>query len=319
MFINKYFSMAVTLAALTTVATGCSDSDNWTPGPDINPGCMTVYFGEMSSYNIIVEPDDSRIIPVTVGRAVTDMAANVSIIVDKCPEGAVVPESVSFEAGQQTATLYIDIENMPSKSRGEIAIKLPDDMTTPYGAGTSSLSLNINVSGAWLPVSEDALLSITNTSGDNLYPVMKTSLMVLDGTDNFKLTDFCGSGLDLVFTMSSPGNGWTYFKPVKNFIDAEVAYSAIGFGDYEFDGGWFLYDTKKAEYPCWSPDGVTYPEIDYLEFEDKLCYMQLISGDDNKGWMYMSPYIYFSDNTGSYVNINVDFTTIYTPFSGDSE
>lgn len=304
---HKYIRVAVAAVA-AVLATACSDSDNWAPGPDTPADCQQVYFAEMSSYNIVVEPDDSRLIPVTIGRANTDKATTVSIIKKECPEGAIVPASVEFAADQQLATIYIDIENMPSKSKGTVSLALPDDMTSPYGAGTSSLTFDVNVSGAWIPVASE----VTFSSG--YYPDMTTVLYNLDGTDNFKLADFFGSGLDLVFVMNTPGNGWTYITPIKNFIDAEEAYSIFGWGEYPYDGGWFLYDTTLDEFPSWSPDGVTYPEISYAEFDDIYCYMNLISDADNNGYIYMSPYVTFADSTGAYLDLYFTFKTEFTPY-----
>lgn len=314
MRINRYISTAAILVSLTAISTACSDSDNWKPGPETNPGNMSVYFGEMTSYNIVVEPDDSRLIPVTIGRSNTDEAVTVPLIVTQCPEGAIVPQSVDFAPEQQAATIYIDLENMPSKSRGTISIDLPEDLTSPYGAGTTSLTFNVNISGAWIPVSED----VTLTTGD-VYPAMTTKLYYLDGTNNFKLPDFFGSGIDLVFTMNTPGNGWTYITPIKNYVDAAIAYPEFGWGEYTYDGGWFLYDDAADEYPYWSPDGATYPEISLLEFENAYAYMQLISDDANSGYIYFAPYAYLGDGSGKYLTMNYSFTTTFTPYTTETE
>lgn len=309
---NRYIGLSLTMAALSTLATGCSNDDNWQPGPDTNPGCMTMYFGQMPTYNIILEPDDSRLIPVTVGRANTQEAATIDIIAEECPVGAVIPTTVTFAPDQQETTIYVDLENMPPKSRGTVKIGFADEVTSPYGAGTATLSFNVTVSGAWVPVANDAVLSCINFSTqEKIYPDMTTALYNLDGTDNFKLTDFMNSGVDFVFTMVTPGNGWTYIKPTKNYVDCNDAYNDFGWGKPS-DEGWFLYDDTNDEYPYWSPDGATYPEISYIEFAYNYSYMQLIYDDDNHGYMTFSgPYLY---GIARYVTINVDFTTTFTPY-----
>ena len=137
---------------------------------------------------MIIGPDDSRLIPVTVGRGLTDKAAVVNINVVSAPEGVVVPATVEFAANEQTTQFFIDIENMPSKSSGTITLSLPEDVTSPYAAGTSGLSFNVSVSGAWIPVSDNVVLST-----DGVYPDMNTKLYFLDGTNTFKLPDFFGS------------------------------------------------------------------------------------------------------------------------------
>lgn len=292
--------------------TGCTDSDDWQPGPDTAPDCMGVYFGETAS-SLIVGPDDSRLIPITIGRSKSDQAATVDINVVSAPEGVSVPSTVEFAANEQTKQFFIDIENMASKSSGTISLALPEDATSPYSAGTPSLSIDVTVSGAWIPVSND----VTLNTGD-IYPEMKTKLYYLDGTNTFKLPDFFGSGLDLKFEMSTPGNGWTNFTPTVNYIDNKTVWADKGWGE-PYSAGWFLYDTATNEFPYWSPDGVTYPEIDMLEFENDGCYMQLIEDDSNSGYIVFNyAYIYYGDGSGKYVTLTYTFNTEYTPFQSST-
>lgn len=309
---KKYIFASLCVSALMMTTTGCTDSDDWQPGPDTAPDCMGVYFGETAS-NLIVGPDDSRLIPITIGRSKSDQAATVDINVVSAPEGVSVPSTVEFAANEQTKQFFIDIENMASKSSGTISLALPEDATSPYSAGTPSLSIDVTVSGAWIPVSND----VTLNTGD-IYPEMKTKLYYLDGTNTFKLPDFFGSGLDLKFEMSTPGNGWTNFTPTVNYIDNKTVWADKGWGE-PYSAGWFLYDTATNEFPYWSPDGVTYPEIDMLEFENDGCYMQLIEDDSNSGYIVFNyAYIYYGDGSGKYVTLTYTFNTEYTPFQSST-
>lgn len=309
---KKYIFASLCVSALVMTTTGCTDSDDWQPGPDTAPDCMGVYFGETAS-SLIVGPDDSRLIPITIGRSKSDQAATVDINVVSAPEGVSVPSTVEFAANEQTKQFFIDIENMASKSSGTISLALPEDATSPYSAGTPSLSIDVTVSGAWIPVSND----VTLNTGD-IYPEMKTKLYYLDGTNTFKLPDFFGSGLDLKFEMSTPGNGWTNFTPTVNYIDNKTVWADKGWGE-PYSAGWFLYDTATNEFPYWSPDGVTYPEIDMLEFENDGCYMQLIEDDSNSGYIVFNyAYIYYGDGSGKYVTLTYTFNTEYTPFQSST-
>lgn len=286
-------------AALITVAASCSD-EKWTPGPDVAPGCLTVYFEPLASYDLVLEPDDSRLIPVTIGRAKTDDAATVAINVVAAPQGVTVPASVDFAAGQQSATIFIDVEDMASKSSGTISLALPDDMTSPYGAGNPDLNLKVTVSGTWMPIGEDAMIYFSKN-----YDPISTKLYILDGTYNFKLPDFLGSGLDFVFTVKNPGSGTLAVTPVKNFIDVHDYWGA----DYAYNG-WILYDQENETLPEWSIDG-SYPDVSVLEFDADYSTI-----DVESGYIFFGPYFTFSDGSAGYIDLYIYFTPLFNPFAG---
>lgn len=299
---NSRYTKALAAFAILISATSCSD-DKWEPGPDVAPDCMSVYFEPMNSYNLIVEPDDSRLIPLTVGRSKTDDAATVNLIVNSCPEGVVVPQSVDFEAGEQAKTVFIDIENMASKSSGTISLAIPENMSSPYSAGNAEISLNVTVSGAWMLVARDAVVSFSQNYAD-----MKTNIYMLDGTHNFKLPDFLGTGFDFTFTVDSPGSGNLRFVPLTNFVDVHDRWGS----DYEYNG-WFLVDPATGEYAQWSPDG-GYPGVQDMEFDSDYSYFNVAGGI-----AYFSTYTTFADASAAFVDINISFTPLFDPFAVPDE
>lgn len=292
-------SLAVVLL-LTTAA--CSNND-WTPGPDVDPGCMTVFFEPIKSYDVVIEPDDSRLFPVTIGRAKTDEAASVAINVVSAPEGVVVPSTVDFEVGQETQTIFIDLENMASKSSGTISLALPENMTSPYGAGNPTLDLNVTVSGAWLPLGEDVVIYFSKN-----YEPINSSLYLLDGTYNFKIPNFLNSGVDFVFTVAEPGEGTLRIIPVKNYMDVKEYWGS----DYSYNG-WVLYDEATETVPEWSIDG-TYPYISLFEFDADYATIDVANG-----YIFFGPYIYFTDGTSNYIDQYIYFTPLFNPFSQPAE
>lgn len=282
--------------ALLATAVSCSEEE-WQPGPDVSPDCMGVYFEQLSSYDLLVGPDDSRQIPITVGRVLTDEAATVNFVVSSCPDGAVVPSSLAFEAGEQSKTLYIDIDGMPSKTSGTVAIAIPEEMTSPYTAGSPDLNLKINVSGKWELFAKDAVVSFSQT-----YPNMTTDIFMLDGTQNFKLPDFLGSGLDFTFTFKNPAAGDFSYVPLSNYQDVHDYWGAT----YEYNG-WFLYDPETGEHPYWAPDGVTY--IADLEFDSDYSY-----GYVSDNYLYFNGWTSFADGSGAFLDIFVTYEPLFNPF-----
>lgn len=295
---NFRYTKALAAVAILMAATSCTD-DKWEPGPDVAPDCMSVYFEPISNYNLIVEPDDSRLIPVTVGRSKTNDAATVNLIVNSCPEGVVVPQSVSFEAGEQAKTVFIDIENMASKSSGTISIAIPENMVSPYSIGNAEISLNVTISGSWLLVARDATVSFTQYYAD-----MKTNIYVLDGTHNFKLPNFLGTGFDFTFTVDNPGSGNLGFVPLTNFIDVHDRWGS----DYTYNG-WFLIDPATATYAQWSPDG-SYPGIQDMEFDSDFSYINVA-----EGIAHFSTYTTYTDGSAAFMDANISFTPLFDPFA----
>lgn len=289
-------------ATLIFAATSCSD-DDWQPGPDVNPDCMTVYFEPLNSYNLIIEPDDSRLIPVTVGRAKYDEAATVPLTVSQKPEGVVIPESVDFAAGEQAKTIFIDIENMASKSSGTVSISIPEELTSPYAAGNAIINLNITVSGAWLPLANNAYYYFD----DDAYPEADADIYMLEGTNNFKIANFLNSGIDFVFTVEEPGTGSLAIIPVRNYLDVSEVWD-----NYDYDG-WVLFDEATYTYPEWSPDG-SFPYIEILEFDPAYANINVGSG-----YIYFSPYFRYTDGTATYHTVWFVFTPLFDPFTDSAE
>lgn len=294
----KYITKTLAVTALFLTATSCSDHE-WEPGPDVSPDCMSAYFEPLGNYNLIVEPDDSRLIPITIGRVRTDDAATLNLVVNSCPEGVVVPTSVFFEAGEQTRTVFIDIENMASKSSGTISLAIPEAMTSPYTAGTPELSFNVTVSGKWELVAKDADVIFSEK-----YAAMKTDLFMLDGTHNFKLPNCLGSGLDFTFTVKEPGSGNLEFVPLSNFKDVHDRWGA----DYEYNG-WFFYNFETGSYASWSPDGSS-PGIQDMEFDSDYSYINF-----TEGVAYFSTYTTYIDASANFVDIYIYFNPIFDPFA----
>ncbi|MCM1297431.1 MAG: hypothetical protein NC311_17980 [Muribaculaceae bacterium] len=302
---NFQYKKALAAIAIMTMVTSCSD-DKWEPGPDVDPSCMTVYFEPLSNYDIILEPDDSRLIPVTIGRAKIDEAASVDIKVISAPEGVVVPSSVDFAAGEQSKTIFIDLENMASKSSGTISLELPEEMTSPYGAGNSAINVNVTVSGAWILLDDNVYFSFAKH-----YQPVYGKIYILEGTYNFKIPNFLNSGLDLQFTVDNPGEGNLKVIPLKNFIDYKDYFGP----DYSYDG-WLFYNQEEQYLPEWSPDG-SYPNITGMEIDYDYGTISIYNNDKGlpEGYMQFTPFISYSDASSGYDGIYVYFDPAFNPFA----
>lgn len=298
----KLIYRALLMVVAGFVATSCSDSDDWTPGPSDNDS-KGVFFREMKKYDILIEADDSRILPVTMGRLDAKDAVEVPLKVVEAPEGVTIPSSVAFAAGESTASFDIDCSGMASKTSGKILVELDPGYGALYGSGSTSLALNVSVSGGWIVVADN--LEIDYEGSSIVYAPETTKLYVLEGTERFKIPNFMHSGLDFVFTVSDKTASYPDVVPYTNAVwFTEVFPDETD--EYEC---WYFYDSANETYPEWSPDG-TEPLITSAMFYGAgYTYIGINKG---KGAFTIST-DYDNGKTGwTYVNLN--FKAAFNPF-----
>lgn len=295
-------------ASLLLLLGACSSDDKWEPGqPDQTK--MGVFFTSMEKYNVTVEADDSHVFTVEVGRIDATDAATVPLKVISCPEGVVVPQAVEFEAGQETSSFMIDVNDMPLKTTGDIVLQIDPAYAAMYGAGTSEMSLTVTIAGGWVVLADDVEISCYINDS---YPVLTTTLWNLEGSNRFKIPDFLGSGVDLVFFASDPTLSYPVIYPFTNY---KYYYELWSSYEDDEDYPWYFYNTEKAVYPSiWTPEG--WPKsIEYLSFylydgTDKGCYFGI-----NKGYGSMEAYIEFADGSGTWEYLEFNFTPKFDPFA----
>lgn len=246
------------LLAAPLLMASCSDSDKWEPGPQEN-NTMGVFFRQLDKYDYSLEPDDNHIVTVNVGRIDSKEAATVPLKVLSCPEGVAIPESVSFDAGEEETSFTIDLTAMPSKTSGEVKLQIDPAYSTLYGQGSSLLEMNVTITGQWIVLADNLVLDYSK--GTYAYPDQTTELLMLEGTQRFKIPNFMNSGVDLVFTVDDPTKSDANIIPFTNCVWYEDLYPEY---DDEYEC-WYLYDTATQTYPMWSPDG-SEPYITYAMF-----------------------------------------------------
>lgn len=300
----KYKSYILLLGAF--LATSCSDNDDWQPG-ESEEDTAGVFFRAIDKYDYTLEADDSRIIPVTLGRANADEAVTVPIEVKTDLKGVVYPSEVSFAAGEDSVTIDIDLTETPSKTAGDIAISLDSRYTTLYGAGSSSFSIHVNIAGSWLVLADDLKVDILDSNSNSVYPTENTKLYFLDGSDRFKIPDFMNSGVDFIFTLDSPSSTWSALIPYTNYMDYSDAFPGESYG-YDV---WYLYDTANSSYPVWSPDG-TEPKITsaiiYYDYEWSYIGIQ-------EGYGSLSVDMGYEDGSYSWNYVDLTFSVLFDPFA----
>lgn len=285
-----------------------SCSDDWTPGPEAED-TMGVYFEVQPSYSYMVQPDDNHLLAIPVGRLDGTQAATIPLKTISCPEGVVVPSNVTFAAGSTQALVTIDVTGMAVKTSGKVELSIDPAYTNIYAAGTSSLTLDIQMTGAWLPVADKVEVSYEDDAYRNVYPVQTSQIFWLDGTDQFKLENFCYSGLDLYFRVKDQNEhqtkGYSEVIPYKNAI----SYAEVFDEDDEYDM-WVLYDTDKEELPSWTPPGAP-ASVDFIAFYSGVDYAYISFTNGYGGFLGDAEY---TDGTWAFLYISLTFKPNFNPF-----
>ena len=103
---KKYIKIAI-FGVLSWALGACSDSVERDPSPTVSPDCVGAYFSETNTYNYELDPAITSI-TLTVGRDKSDAAVTVPVkVLSNSDNIFVIPESVSFAAGESETTLEV--------------------------------------------------------------------------------------------------------------------------------------------------------------------------------------------------------------------
>lgn len=306
------YALATSVFLLGMIATGCSDSDKWTPGPqDTNIG-VSAYFEKPSTTSFIFGSDtapEDMVINIPVMRQDTAGKATVGLILKSDIDGFTCPSSVSFEAGEASSSFSIDCSGIPNSKIYKVTVELAEDQTNTYGIGTNQLTFSA-IKADWLLLSDKARYLYSDFEYKPIYPQTYGELYQLEGTKTFKLTDFFGSGLDMTFECNEPEDQVLY--PLQN-ADFENVYD-----EDKADNGWYLYDEANSDWPSWVPGEVEgYPAISYLLFysisDYNACNM-IYNEDTLYGYIGLTVGINFDNGDFKWGSFQVDFNLKYNPF-----
>ncbi len=290
--------------------TACSESDDWTPGPQDTETGVIAYFPLPNQLSYIFDsegPKEEMAIDVQVSRQITDQAVSFPITVISDVEGVVAPASVDFAAGEASKTITIDCSGLPKGQENKFTLALPADQTDTYGEGMTSVTYSV-INSVWVQMADYARYIYSYSDYSEMYPSTYGDIYQLDGTNLFKLTDFFGSGLDVTFTCDSADD--VVFTPLSNAL----------FIDDSYGGGWDIYNEAEQTYPVWVPGGLSgYPALTNLYLYNDISYSLLRMIYQKKstgyyGYIGLTTYLEFDDGSWNYGAYQVDFTLYKNPF-----
>lgn len=133
--INKIFS-TLGLATLLLGIGACTDEYDYTPAQQVNPDCIKASFTSDGDF-IELDTDALKSVTVTVTRENTSGEVTLALNVLRNDENVFqIPESVTFAAGQSTATFEIAFPNAEIGLEYTYCIALDDDVVDPYSSST---------------------------------------------------------------------------------------------------------------------------------------------------------------------------------------
>lgn len=303
----KLYNIAYSASAaiMMIFAAGCSGSDDWTPGPEDTECGVSAYFPLPSKTSYVFDSEanpDEMTIEVTVSRTNTEEAASVPLSLVSDAEGFSIPANVNFEAGQASSSFLLDCSAIPNGKELAVTITLDPSQTNIYGSGMDELTLSV-IKAQWILISDNVCYNF-----QYVYPKIMSNMYHLEGTTQFKLENFFGSGLDIIF--NSPTKDISAFIPLNNALVIDEALKE-----------WELYDEANDLYPEWYPGGDTSnPMVTYLyvygvgEYYDYTYGDMYYNSSTGYGYMYMSFYLETDDGNWTFCDPYIDFNLKYNPF-----
>lgn len=303
----KIYNIAYSASAalMMVVTAGCSGSDDWTPGPEDTECGVSAYFPipAKTSYVFDSEADpDGFTIEVAVSRKNTAEAISIPLSFASEVEGCSIPETVNFEAGEATSSFTLNCSGIPNGKTLDVTVNLDPAQTDIYGTGMNAVTFSV-IKAQWILIADNLSYNF-----EYIYPRIVSNMYHLEGTNQFKLENFFGSGLDIIF--NCPEKEVTAFIPLNNAIVVD-----------ELAKDWELYDEENVLYPEWYPGGdtsnpmVTYLEVFGIGDSYSYTYGDMYYDDaTGYGYIYMCFYLETDDGNWTYCYPYMDFNLKYNPF-----
>lgn len=273
--------------SIALVAASCSDHD-YNPGEEAfsdNP----VYFNKSNPFSFELEENvTGNEIYLVVSRTKTDQAQTIPIEITYANEGLIIPESISFTAGQKDAELVIKRkETSVENTQMSFDIKIGGGMQNinPYEEldGTATFRGGVTYWGTWHEVA-DVTFTVDESKYSNglqpLYPLLPftsklyTRANVWYRFENFLLNNAKPVPYDFTFTLAGTN---IQPNPREGFFNENGASSSSTRWYFDIPGG-SEGGEKGYRIRCNPPyegqgkEGVEEDYIDYIYFYTGLTY-----------------------------------------------
>lgn len=130
---NKILNIRLALVALASVLfVACTDDYNYEEASPVSSDVAGLYFSSSSTTEEL-EPENPTVKTITVSRMNSTNAGSYKLVVNENTDGAfVVPETVSFAAGESEATFSVDFSNTTPGKAYTLKVGFEDADNNPY-------------------------------------------------------------------------------------------------------------------------------------------------------------------------------------------
>lgn len=230
----------VGVLAATAIAS-CSSNEEYTAGPEPKVGGMSVYFaGDFKQMYISTDKTSSDTIYLvreyTDGDSQKYRASELTVPLKITASDTLLhmSETVTFEAGKDTAILAFSAPNLEINQDVTFSISIPEEYADPYKQRNGSTRLESSVlRGDW-EVLADTILFYSGTT----IPTMGCKLENLGRKNRFRFTNFMNTGNPLVFSI----------KTTENFNSKDLTQNygeIIPLEDYEYNGDYWYFKNNN--------------------------------------------------------------------------
>lgn len=241
---KKFIYQILMVLAIGAGFTACDSDDDYQPGAPTPANSMQVYFDADNTADYVCGPGEQPEIELKVSRVNDSEAAEVPIVCKSASEGLTIPSSVKFEAGQKTASLTIGVGEMEEDKKYSFDLAIDEAYADHYSSqfkGTSHFS-GYALQASWKTYVKDADMTWTINGNQQKWAV---DIERLGSTNRYRIKDFVGSGLDMVFLVGGVASGATSYNKILPYTNY------YSYNDGTVDG-YYLYDSSKGEWPSWT-------------------------------------------------------------------
>ena len=291
---KKIFSSISLLFVAVLCFTACDGKNtDYEPGAPTEASDTKVYFSSSNSADFIEEPGVRDSVIVYLTRTNTQGALSVPITVKTADQALTLPATAEFADGEETAEYIVRFNDdaLVANQSYKFSVAVDEKYADHYTAASGTANYSAYVMDAtWNQYTENT--QFTWSVNGTTYTFKDSEFYRLGTTTRYKLTNFLGSGLDLVFSCKDTDTALVGLNNTTTFADGYYA-------------GFIFWDDDKNEDASWTVGDKTISELAIFNTYGSSVY-SFVNFNTGKG-QFCTYYTTYADGTYEYYNY-INFT-----------